>query len=181
MLCDGIYGFSSLSEKSRKSNRSQMLFQRQHFLLSYLKTLSVGPAGVRTRDIPLRRPALSQLSQPGGGWSVYSGKLNENRQVVSSHDGEFVVNLLLTCLLPARHLSSRYFFNCPFPSAFLNLHWGFHGNEAAIILVIPRHISGEKKVASFQNDLIFLAPVTKHHWSLTNFHALWACIVSSPK
>ena len=30
----------------RKSNRLQMLLQRQHFLLSYLKTLSVGPAGV---------------------------------------------------------------------------------------------------------------------------------------
>ena len=39
--------FSSLSLKSRKSNSSlQMSFQRQHFLLSCLKTLSVGPAGV---------------------------------------------------------------------------------------------------------------------------------------
>ena len=39
---------SSLSEKTRKSNHLQMLWQRQHFLLSYLKTLSVGPAGVWT-------------------------------------------------------------------------------------------------------------------------------------
>ena len=31
---------------SRKSNYLQMSLQRQHFLLSYLKTLSVGPAGV---------------------------------------------------------------------------------------------------------------------------------------
>ena len=54
--------FSSLSEKTRKSNRLQMSLQRQHFLLSYLKTLSVGPAGIRTRDLPLSRPALSQLS-----------------------------------------------------------------------------------------------------------------------
>ena len=30
----------------RKSNRLQMALQRQHFLLNYLKTLSVGPAGV---------------------------------------------------------------------------------------------------------------------------------------
>ena len=67
----------------RQCNRSQMSLQRQHFLLSYLKTLSVGPAGVWTRDLPLSRPELSQLSQPGGGWSVYSGKLTENRQVVS--------------------------------------------------------------------------------------------------
>ena len=39
-------GLSSLSEKTRKSNRLLMLLQRQHLLLSYLKTLSVGPAGV---------------------------------------------------------------------------------------------------------------------------------------
>ena len=33
VLWDGTYGFSSLSEKTRKSNRLQMLSQRQHFLL----------------------------------------------------------------------------------------------------------------------------------------------------
>ena len=54
--------FSSLSEKTRKSNRLQMSLQRQHFLLSYLNTLSFGPAGVRSRALPLSRPALSQLS-----------------------------------------------------------------------------------------------------------------------
>ena len=55
------YGFLSLSEKTRKStwsNRLQMLLERQHFLLSYLKSLSVVPVGVRTRDLPLSRPAL---------------------------------------------------------------------------------------------------------------------------
>ena len=62
--------FSSLSEKTRKSNRLQMSLQRQHFLLSYLKTLSAGPVGVPTRDLPLSRPALSQLSQPGGGFML---------------------------------------------------------------------------------------------------------------
>ena len=45
-LRDGAYGLSSLSEKTRKSNHLQMLLQRQHFLLSYLKTRSVGPAAV---------------------------------------------------------------------------------------------------------------------------------------
>ena len=59
---DGTYGFSSLSEETRKSNHLKMSLQRRHFLLSYLKTLSVGPAGVWTRDLPLGRPALSQLS-----------------------------------------------------------------------------------------------------------------------
>ena len=42
-LCDGAYSLSSLSEKTKKSNLFQMLL---HFLLSYLKTLSVVPAGV---------------------------------------------------------------------------------------------------------------------------------------
>ena len=55
------YGFLSLSEKTRKSTWSdplQMSLERQHFLLSYLKSLSVVPAGVRARDLPLTRPAL---------------------------------------------------------------------------------------------------------------------------
>ena len=55
-LWDGAYGFSSLAEKTRMSNL------RQHILLSYFKTLSVGPAGIWSpRDIPLGRPALNQL------------------------------------------------------------------------------------------------------------------------
>ena len=51
VLWDGTYGFSSFSEKTRKSNHLQMSLQRQHFLHSYLKTLSVCPAGVWTRDL----------------------------------------------------------------------------------------------------------------------------------
>ena len=51
MLWDGTYCFSSLSEKTRKSNHLQILLPRQHFLLSYFKTLSVGPAGVWTRSL----------------------------------------------------------------------------------------------------------------------------------
>ena len=62
VLWDGTFGFSSLSENTRKSNHLQMSLRRQHFLFSYLKTLSVGPTGVWTRDLPLGRPALSQLS-----------------------------------------------------------------------------------------------------------------------
>ena len=63
VLWDGTYGcFSSLSEKTRKSNHCRCHLQRQHFLLSYLKTLSVCPAGVWTCNLPLSRLALSQLS-----------------------------------------------------------------------------------------------------------------------
>ena len=64
VLWDGTYRFSSLSGKIRKSNRLQILLQGRHFLPSYLKTPSVGPIGVWTRDLPLSRPALSQLSSP---------------------------------------------------------------------------------------------------------------------
>ena len=41
VLWDRTYGFLSLPEKTRKSNHWQMSLQRQHFLLSYWKTLSV--------------------------------------------------------------------------------------------------------------------------------------------
>ncbi len=40
---DGAYGLSSLSEKTKISNHLEMSLQRQHILLSYFKTLSVGP------------------------------------------------------------------------------------------------------------------------------------------
>ena len=63
MLWDRTRGFLSLPEKTRKSNHLQMSLQRQHFLLIYLKILSVGPAGVWTRDLPLRGPALYQLTE----------------------------------------------------------------------------------------------------------------------
>ena len=39
-----------------------MKLQRQNFLLSYFKILSVDPAGVRTRDLPHDSPMLNQLS-----------------------------------------------------------------------------------------------------------------------
>ena len=35
-----------------------MALQRKHFLLSYLKTLSVGPAGAWTHDLPHDSPVL---------------------------------------------------------------------------------------------------------------------------
>ena len=50
-LWDGAFNLSSLSEKPRESNNLQMSLQRQHFLLSSLKTMSVGSM-------------LKQLSQP---------------------------------------------------------------------------------------------------------------------
>ena len=62
---NGTHGFSSLCEKTKKSNHLQMSLQRQHFLLSDLKTLRVGLGGIWTGGLPLGIPAPSQLSQPG--------------------------------------------------------------------------------------------------------------------
>ena len=42
---DRAYGLSSLFKKTRESNHLDMSLQRQHFLLSYLKTISVGLEG----------------------------------------------------------------------------------------------------------------------------------------
>ena len=98
-------GVSSLSEKTRKSNHLQMSLQKQHFLLSYLKTLSVRTARVWTRDLLLSRPALSQPSQPGGGvvWvrelfrstkspSISSRHCGRNSSPCSSQRGEPISN-----------------------------------------------------------------------------------------
>ena len=40
-----------------------MKLQRQHFLLSYFKILSVDPAGVRTRDLPHDSPIQPDAQQ----------------------------------------------------------------------------------------------------------------------
>ena len=50
---EGAYSLSSLSKQTRISDRLQMSLQRQHILLSYFKTLSVGPVW----DLNPRPPA----------------------------------------------------------------------------------------------------------------------------
>ena len=60
-LWDGTSGLSSLPEKTRKSDHLQMKLQRQHFLLSYLKTLSVGPVGVSNSRPPAWQPERPQI------------------------------------------------------------------------------------------------------------------------
>ena len=72
-----------------------MSLQRQHFLLSYLKTLSVGPAGVRTHDLPHGSPVLNQLSQPVGRTFVSTHKKVHNKapdQVLPYSDNTFFIN-----------------------------------------------------------------------------------------
>ena len=62
-----------------------MSLQRQHFLLSYLKTLSVGPAGVRTHDLPHGSPVLNQLSQPVGGHPEHLNNISVIPSGMSDH------------------------------------------------------------------------------------------------
>ena len=51
-----------------KKRHNQMSLQMQYFLLSYLKTLSVGPTGFRALDLPLSRPALSHWANQAVAW-----------------------------------------------------------------------------------------------------------------
>ena len=51
---DGTYGLLSLSEKTRTSNHLQMSLQRHH-ILSYFKTLSVGPVWGSNLRPPARK------------------------------------------------------------------------------------------------------------------------------
>ena len=44
-----------------------MKLQRQHFLLSYLKTLSVGPVGVSNSQPPASQPGEQPSELPVGG------------------------------------------------------------------------------------------------------------------
>ena len=49
-----------------------MKLQRQHFLLSYLKTLSVGPVGVSNSQPPASQPGEQPSELPVGGYLTYS-------------------------------------------------------------------------------------------------------------
>ena len=63
-LWDGTYSFSSLSERTTKSNHLQLSLESQHFLLSYLKTLSVGLARVWTPRPPTRQTGVLPTDYP---------------------------------------------------------------------------------------------------------------------
>ena len=63
---DGAYGLSSLSEKTRISNHLQMSLQRQHILLSYFKTLSVGPVWGSNPRPPAVPFGLNEIFTSGG-------------------------------------------------------------------------------------------------------------------
>ena len=68
-LWDGAYSLSPLSEKTRKSNLLQMLL---HFVLSYLKNLSVGQAGVWTYGLVAQQTVAYPIKLTG--WQFQSIK-----------------------------------------------------------------------------------------------------------
>ena len=51
--------------------------QRQHFLLSYLKTPSVGPAGIWTRDLPYGQSGALPTEPTGRRWKGLFFSLHE--------------------------------------------------------------------------------------------------------
>ena len=59
------YGLSFLFEKTRKSNRMQMLLQGRTFFSAILKTLSVSLAGVRASRLPRSRPGANPIELTG--------------------------------------------------------------------------------------------------------------------
>ena len=103
-LWEGAYGLSSLSKKTRKSNHLQMSLQRQHFRLSYLKTQSFGPAGTWTSSLLLGRPALIQLSKPGG--SCWGGRTIEWKTHIRE---PYVLSYNLVCISFHWSASFTYF------------------------------------------------------------------------
>ena len=62
-LWDRAYGLSSLSEETTESN--QMSLQKQHFLLSYLKTLIVGLTGILNPQPPAQEPDAQPTESTG--------------------------------------------------------------------------------------------------------------------
>ena len=72
LLWDGTCGLSSFSEKTRTSNHLLMKLQRQHVLLSYLKTLSVGPVGVSNSRPPASQPGEQSSELPVRGWNTWN-------------------------------------------------------------------------------------------------------------
>ena len=76
-VSEGLW-LTSLFEKTRKSNHLEILEQRQ-YLLSYFKTLSVGPAGNRTQAPRIVNRCLAdQANQAARHFQRTNGKTYEH-------------------------------------------------------------------------------------------------------
>ena len=74
---DGAYDLSSLSEKTRTSNHLQMSLQRQHVLLSYFKTLSVGLVWGSNPRPPAQQSGALPTELTGPRSNVYEQKCKQ--------------------------------------------------------------------------------------------------------
>mgnify|MGYP006896100840 FL=1 len=63
-------------QRRLESNHSQMYLLRQHFLLSYLKTPSVGRVRTRPGPRPPARWSDTRLTEPNGRWQIANSKTN---------------------------------------------------------------------------------------------------------
>lgn len=61
-LRDGAYGISPLSNKTGETNHFKMQLKKQHFALSHLKTVTVGPASAQTHYHPHGSSILNEFS-----------------------------------------------------------------------------------------------------------------------
>ena len=129
-LWDGAYGLSSLSQKTRKSNRLQMSLQRQHFLLRYLKTLSVGPAWVWTYGLPLgmRSPnwgSIKMSNKPRSETSLFDSYCNNSVDTRSMHKYRFFICLYVSLFrTPSRLLANiRIWNDVPIPIRLSSSWW----------------------------------------------------------
>ena len=109
VLWDGwdLYGFSSLSKKTTKSIHLQMsLHNRQQFLLSYLKTQSVGPAKVWIRDLP----SADQCSPKWANQVIIKCEIIRltYQPCVGRHIDPYVSWVLVTCWLSFGRVSVTY-------------------------------------------------------------------------
>ena len=110
--CHVRRGLSSLTKKTRGSNFLQMSTQRHHFVVSYLKTLSVGPAGVFD---PATSPAQYSDDQPVSGSLVRSLSPDDLKGdgCMCTHFSFSVASPYFSSLLPTFRLQPQ-----PLPSHF---------------------------------------------------------------
>ena len=78
---DLSYDLSSLSEKTRTSNHFQMSLQRQHILLSYFKTPSVGPVWGSNPRPPARQSGALPIELTRRRWSCRFASYQMNAPV----------------------------------------------------------------------------------------------------
>ena len=133
VLWDRTYGFSSLSQKTRKSNHLQMSLQRQHFLLSYLRPwvlvwLGFEPATSHSADLLSpnwdNQAAVSTLNKDCT--SVLSDQMSKTSSIQTKQNKN-TVNLIKRLMKPvSTHCKQVSYFHS---ADLLSPNWA---NQAAI-------------------------------------------------